>query len=70
MQQVEDYFVRNRLLAMIHEELMLRIDKMDAKLLHADNEIKFLEFVLAHRNARATTEAHVTLTFKSSLTNR
>lgn len=67
VEQIGDYFARQRLLAVIKEELERRIDAVDMVLFLVESRVEFGEFVQAHQAAQKSAEDDIKATIRHVL---
>lgn len=66
-EQIDDYFARQRLAALIRDDLEQRIVKLDIKLFLVDNQEEFQKCVHNHHDAQKRTETEIKATIKNVL---
>lgn len=66
-EQIDDYFARQRLAALIQGDLEQRIVNLDIKLFLVDNKEEFREFLHHHYCAQKRTEEEIKATIKHVL---
>ncbi len=68
--QIGDYFARQRLIAMIQDQLQRRIDTVDMKLLLVDRRAEFQEFIQGYQKAQKSVENEIKISIKNVLSDQ
>ena len=58
-EQIDDYFARQRLVALIREKLQSRIDNLDMKLFLVENKAEFGDFVGSQKATQKAVETEI-----------
>lgn len=66
-EQIDDYFSRQRLLALIRDDLERRVENLDLKLFLVENRADFQIFVQTHQVAHENIVKEIKSTLKSVL---
>ena len=62
VEQIDDYFSRQRLCALISDQLEKRIDGLEMKVLLAEKRSEFAEFYQSFQSVQKDVEAEIKLT--------
>lgn len=66
-EQIDDYFARQRLIALIRDDLERRVDNLDMQLFLVESRPEFQEFLQAHQTAHQSVVMEIKKTLKQVL---
>lgn len=66
-EQIDDYFARQKLVALIRDDLEYRIDHLEMRLFLVENKEEFAEFVRGQEAAQKSVVSEIQLTLKHVL---
>lgn len=66
-EQIEDYFARQRLIAIIQDDLEKRIENLEMRFFLVENQADFQEFLQGHQAAQANAQKEIKATLKQVL---